>query len=886
MGRSRRSSDGSAEAAGCLIGLATLGLLAVSKALYEVFRYKPQPYRPVAPHVPREGGISYEHKRWIGAGLVWAATGLLVGLAQVNSTLVTSQRQGWMYLAIGAVGLGASYAAYRRGQAARLDVSSLSLTPLYPTQPVTYSIRLPREAMNPAAGVNLLKELLTLCPHLVFQVVGDGEVISWQVVDPIGTVKAQTLMDTIRSQYPRAEVETLPVGLQNTPSTPQVYQQHHFFALANEYPAPILTLDQLKTDDPLIPASKRLDFLRRGSHERIVLTLLTFTTSNLARDRARERFKEGAIGPLSSVPTDREDTNLHGLDERLLNSKLGQPFYHAFLVVTIESETRDRLSELSGIVSSLVGFTQARHNSLIRAGESAVVHTPQAAGVLPDLSRSLFGGDLFSDSAAWKRLLLVLEPRELASLWHLPDERFTADRILWAGVPVPEAARQGGEGQICLGLAAGRGSQPKVYLSGADRAYHLTILGKTGTGKSTLVHNLIAQDIEAGRGVILLDPHGKLVDDVLRTHGTIASDRLVVLNCGQSEQPVPLNPFRLPPGVGQETAFNLIYWVFRKLYESVWRDRMDYVFRSVIQTLLTDPEATPRDISRMLLSGEYRSQVVDALPDEAYSLREFWSWFEAQPKSEQMEIASPILTRTQAFLGNPALEQMTCHPEALDTAAFLREKKVVLFNLSGASIQSESGTLGAFLLAQLFVAAQSLGYLKDGELPRSQVYVDEVERMVTTPLPEMFATARKFGLSLTLANQYMKQLTADTLEGILGNVGTHIVFEVGESDSKSLSRLFEPELPRADLLKLGTYQAAVKTRAQGQSLSPFLIKTLPPPAVMSNGTSSGQVQMASPYTPMTGKAVASWLKKRYQVKKTARKTTGVSSDGLQDFDTP
>jgi len=266
-----------------------------------------------------------------------------------------------------------------------------------------------------------------------------------------------------------------------------------------------------------------------------------------------------------------------------------------------------------------------------------------------------------------------------------------------------------------------------------------------------------------------------------------------------------------------------------------------------------------------------------------------------------MEIASPILTRTQAFLGNPALEQMTCHPEALDTAAFLREKKVVLFNLSGASIQSESGTLGAFLLAQLFVAAQSLGYLKDGELPRSQVYVDEVERMVTTPLPEMFATARKmfatarkFGLSLTLANQYMKQLTADTLEGILGNVGTHIVFEVGESDSKSLSRLFEPELPRADLLKLpradllklGTYQAAVKTRAQGQSLSPFLIKTLPPPAVMSNGTSSGQVQMASPYTPMTGKAVASWLKKRYQVKKTARKTTGVSSDGLQDFDTP
>ncbi|MBN8592778.1 MAG: ATP-binding protein [Anaerolineae bacterium] len=886
MARSRRSSDGSAEAAGCLIGLATLGLLALTKALYEVFRYKPQPYRPVAPHVPREGGMSYNHKRWIGVGLGIGATGLLIGVAQINSTLVTSQRQGWMYLAIGAAGLVASYTAYRRGQAAQLDISSIPIKPLFPSAPITYTIRVPREAMNPSAGVNLVKELLALSPQLAFQVVGDGEVIGWQVVDPAGTVKTQTLLDTIRSQYPRAEVETLPVASAANATLPRVFRQHHFFALANEYPAPILTLDQLKTDDPLIPTTKRLDFLRKGSHERIVLTLLTFTTSSLARDRARERLKEGAIGPLSAVPTDREENNLHGLDERLLNSKLGQAFYHAFLVVTIESEVRERLAELSGVVGSLVGFTQARHNSLVRAGESSVVQTPQAAEVLPDVSRVLFGGEVFGDRVPWKQFLLVLETRELASLWHLPDERFTAERILWAGVPVPEAARQGGQGQICLGLAARRGSQPKVYLSGADRAYHLTILGKTGTGKSTLVHNLIAQDIEAGRGVILLDPHGKLVDDVLRTHGATASDRLIVLNCGQSDHPVPLNPFRLPPGVGQETAFNLIYWVFRKLYESVWRDRMDYVFRNVIQTLLTDPEATPRDISRVLMSGEYRNKIVDALPDEAYSLREFWSWFESQPKSEQMEIASPILTRTQAFLGNPALEQMTCHPQALDTAAFLTGKKVVLFNLSGASIQSESGTLGAFLLAQLFVAAQSLGYLKDGELPRSQVYVDEVERMVTTPIPEMFATARKFGLSLTLANQYMKQLSSETLEGILGNVGTHILFEVGESDSKSLSRLFEPELPRADLLKLGTYQAAVKTRAQGQSLPPFLIKTLPPPAVTSNGTGSGQLQTASPYTSLTGKEVASWLKKRYQVKKTTRKTAGVSSDGLQDFDTP
>lgn len=301
MSRSRRSSDGSAEATGCLIGLLFFGFFMAGKALYEVFRYKPQPYRPVAPHVPREGGMSYEHKRWIAAGVVMGVAALLIGLGQVNSRIATARGQGLGTLALSAVGFGLCYAAWRRGQSAQLDVSSISLKPLYPTTSITYTIRLPREAMNPSAGVNLMKELLALSPHLAFQVVGDGEVIGWQVVDPGGTVKTQTLMDTIRSQYPRAEVETLQVA-SGTTTLPHVFQQHHFFGLANEYPAPILTLDQLKTDDPLIPTSKRLDFLRKGSHERIVLTLLTFTASSLARDRRREHHPLCPLAAWDSRP--------------------------------------------------------------------------------------------------------------------------------------------------------------------------------------------------------------------------------------------------------------------------------------------------------------------------------------------------------------------------------------------------------------------------------------------------------------------------------------------------------------------------------------------------------------------------------------------------------
>jgi hypothetical protein len=199
----------------------------------------------------------------------------------------------------------------------------------------------------------------------------------------------------------------------------------------------------------------------------------------------------------------------------------------------------------------------------------------------------------------------------------------------------------------------------------------------------------------------------------------------------------------------------------------------------------------------------------------------------------------------------------------LPIKTLIRDKMIVLCNLSGEAIASEVGTIGAIILAQIFIAAQSLGYLKDGELPRAYVYVDEVERIVTSPIPEMFATARKFGLSLTLANQYLTQLTSETQDGILGNVGTQLVFEVGDKDSRALSRLVEPEVAREQLLRLGTYQMAVKTRTGGASLPAFLVKTLPPPQKQ-----GGVIAQASDtrFTPIPAQDVEAWLAKRYAPK--------------------
>ena len=885
--RRRQSGDLSQDAAGCTL-LILFGVFIVAwKVLYQVFRYRPQPYHPAAPHVGREAGMAYRFKWRIAVSLL----GTFIFAIQFLNALADPSYMNGENVYVGLIGLVASAGSaayyYWRHRVTRLDPASIDLAPLFPDNPRLYSIFPAQTAADFAAAGNLIQALAVVHAPLTFQIVASGERTVWRIVDPQGKAPPQAIITAVRSHYAQAVVVEDQSAEDGMIDDTPVYRQQLFFGLANDYAAPIAFVEMLKNDDPLIALTRRMDFLASDQHERVTYSLLVLTASAEAQARAWERLKEGSIVPLASVPTAAKDDNLHGLEDRLLERKLSATLYHAFLVITLESAEQSRLAELAELAGDVARLGIAGHNHLLLSKRSSMVNISGAFPPVVDISQSLFA-DLTDQTALWRQTLLVLTPAELASLWHLPDERFSAKRIAWAGIPVPDEVTSGGEDRVCLGQAAGIGTAQPIYVSMADRAYHLSIMGKTGTGKSTLMHNLIHQDIAAGRGVVVIDPHGKLIDDIVRT--SIPDERhddLILLELGQIEHPVPLNPFRIPLGVTPETAFNFVYWVMRKLYESVWRDRMDYVFRNTVQTLLTDQEATPRDIARLLLNADYRSRVMAKLDESAWSLQEFWAWYEAQPRSEQMEIASPILTRTGVFLGNRAVELMTCYPGSLNVASLLRDQKIVLINLSGEGIHAEVGTLGAILLAQLFIAAQTLGYLGDHELPRAYLYIDEVERMVTTPIPEMFATARKFGLSLTLANQYMRQLSDATLESVLGNVGTQLVFEVGENDSRRLARLFEPEIPRETLLKLGAYHVAVRTRADGKSIAPFVMKTLPPPIRPADDKDrdDGHSDGFRPWEgALTGAEVQAWLAERYRVEVPKKSQDAVSTDGLVDYD--
>jgi hypothetical protein len=479
----------------------------------------------------------------------------------------------------------------------------------------------------------------------------------------------------------------------------------------------------------------------------------------------------------------------------------------------------------------------------------------------------------------------------MAALWHLPNDSFTAPGIAWAGKSVPACLTGERDNRVQVGVAGGYGNSHPIFVGRADRAYHLYITGKTGTGKSTLLHHLIHQDIVDGQGVVVLDPHGKLVDDILTTSipGYRAQD-VVLLECGRGDYPVPLNPLRVPAGVSWDEAYTLVYWLVRKIYAAIWREgRMNTVFQQLIQALLCDPQATFLDIQRLLLDTAYRGRLLTRLKQQerwGYAQQHFWDWYLRHPPSAQMDIADPIIARMGAFLGTQTLVNMTCHPYGLPFKQLIAERKVVLINLSGSGIMTETGNIGAMFLLAFYLNSQSLGYLRSGEPPRCYLYVDEVERVITSPLPDMFSQARKFGLSLTLANQYLEQLSDETLQGILGNVGTQVVFEVGEADRRRLARAFEPALDSRELLTLGAHTAVLKTRCEGQDIPAFRMQTLPPPNTRSRvGVEKLRMQTIANYLPLMAHEVRDWLDKRYGVKVQAPATPLVaSSDGLVDFE--
>jgi hypothetical protein len=429
----------------------------------------------------------------------------------------------------------------------------------------------------------------------------------------------------------------------------------------------------------------------------------------------------------------------------------------------------------------------------------------------------------------WQEARLILSTDELASVWHLPYEEFSAPEIVWAPgrqVAAPAVAVQNQEG-VRLGENAYAGRRNTVRLPYPDRETHVYLVGKTGVGKSTLLHHIIHQDIAAGKGVGVIDPHGGLVQNILRySIPPEREDDVVVVDVADTDYPPPLNPFAVPEGISREVALSQVLGVLKKIYADEWsKTRMESAMYAALVALLDEPQATPRDLSRLFLDSDYRERLLASVSDPV--ALEYWGEEYSQLSGGmQRQTREPVLNRIRIFYRNPTVRNMVCHPQRLDFHRMVSEGKIFLANLNSDEARNEQANLGALLIANFQMAAMSRSAPQQRQL--FYLHIDEVQQFVTTTLPVAFSEARKFGLSMTVANQFLGQLEGETLEAVLGNVSTTVLFACGPRDAHTLSTLVKPEFDADDLVNFDRFHTAVKMQLKGKTLPAFSMSTPPP----------------------------------------------------------
>ena len=374
-----------------------------------------------------------------------------------------------------------------------------------------------------------------------------------------------------------------------------------------------------------------------------------------------------------------------------------------------------------------------------------------------------------------------------------------------------------------------RSSRLAFGIRQADRLSHIYVIGTTGTGKTTLLETLIRQDIEAGRGFALIDPHGDLVERIAATIPAHRASETIYLNVPDPAQPFGYNPLlHVSPGLRPLVASGLID-VFKKMWADAWGVRMEHILRNALLALLDQPKAALPDILSMLNNKAFRTGVLAHVEND--QVKSFWrDEFPKYSFRNQADGIAPIQNKVGAFLADPKLRRILV-PESgggLRLREVMDRGQVLLVNLSMGKIGTDSAALlGALIVTSLGSAAFSRAHQDEAARRPFFLYVDEFQSFTTLALANMLSELRKFGVGMVLAHQYLQQLDPAISHAVFGNAATLISFRLGAYDAGLIAKEFEPVFEPVDLLSLPNHHIALKLMIDGMPSKPFSATTLP-----------------------------------------------------------
>jgi hypothetical protein len=759
----------------------------------------PMPSGPLAQFLAHPGAETDMVLHHIGH--VLAAVGIVVVPVLTGASLV----------------VGLAGAVVRRRQYRRMAVHARSVHVLAPPE------------VDPHGAVTLWTNLVALLrpawrralggqPHLALELTagagGLGIRLWVPAVVPIGMVER-----AVEAAWPGARTETTEAS---PPLPGDGYATGGELRLAQpeQYP--------LKADhdvDPLRPLLGALSGLEEDTAACVQILARPVTGSRIARLRRAATLRRSGrpptrgarlldlVSPGPSVQPPTLDPT-RGADVTAILEKAAQPCWaitvrYGVATTATDPDARARLRGRAHALASAFALFSGRN----RFDRHRLRHSAQVLA-----SRRLGRGDLVSVA-------------ELAALAHLPTDVVVAG-LARAGAkavaPPPAVAMANPLDGKILGDAE-TGGRKAIALAVPDARHHLHLMGATGSGKSTLLTNLVLGDIEANRGVVVIDPKGDLVIDLCARMPVGAEKRVVLIDPEEGEAPPIMNVLA---GPDPDLVVDNLVGIFRSIFAAYWGPRTDDVLRAACLTLLRKAsEAQPvslADVPRLLSDEDFRQPWVARVREDSVGLGGFWSWYESMGDTSRAQVIGPVMNKLRAFLLRDFVRQLIGRPNSSFDMGDVLDGGVCLVRVPKGILGEETARLlGSFVVAKVWQAATHRARLGQVARVDAALYVDECQNFLNLPrsFDEMLAEARGYGLSMVLAHQHLAQLPRDLREAVSANARTKVFFSMSPEDAHALSRHVAPEITEHDLSHLGAFQAAARLVVGREETPAFTLRT-------------------------------------------------------------
>lgn len=550
----------------------------------------------------------------------------------------------------------------------------------------------------------------------------------------------------------------------------------------------------------------------------IVKNLLTLSTDTVKEAMYPGSIKVGAVKPEGKETklAGTVEGGLKGIEEKI--TKLG--FATKIRVISVAQDIYHAQSKVSSVIGAFKQFNTLNQNGFT------------VKAIIADSNEMWdnYATRSFSDKGH------VLNIEEIASIYHLPNVSVETPTITWTsskkGEPPGNLPIEGlipSSDLTALGITNFRNHDKRFGIKLKDRARHMYVIGKSGTGKSTLLENMIIDDIREGRGVVVVDPHGEMCEHVLACVPEHRVDDVIVFDPADRMHPIGFNLLEKVDDDLRGIVASGFVGIFKKIFGNSWGPRLEHILRNSVLALLEYPNATMLGIVRMLTDRRFREEVVSYVKDPV--IKDFWeNEFAGWDQKFAAEATSPILNKVGQFVATSTIRNIVGQPKStFDVRKIMDEGKILIINLSRGKIgEDNSALLGAMMITKIQLAAMSRADIPAEQRTDCFMYVDEFQNFATESFATILSEARKYKLCLTVANQYIAQIQEEVRDAVFGNVGTIVAYRVGAADAVFLKHEFEPVFEETDLVNQDIYKIYTKLSIDGMTGPAFSANALPP----------------------------------------------------------